>query len=502
MRRKMFCGSLIAVLCAVLALCGCGKKEAAPPQADKIGKAGIKKDQNKDKRGTYDVQIHVSSDGDDAKADGSEEKPYATIPAALAAVKPGTEVVVHEGQYDPFEVGTDISGTEEKPVLIRAEDDEAVVIKTETPADKESEGDCIGIHLVNAEYIAMEGFEIEGGTHGIFYESTRDRGDQPLNQIAFRNCTVHGVRGTHGICVYARNDLAPVKDLTMAGCEVYDCECGDSESAVFNGNIDGLEICDNIIHENNNIGIDMIGFEGTAKHPDDYKNAKGEAPNPYEFDFVRNGTCHDNVVYGISAEGNDAYLEDGEYDLCADGIYVDGGQDIEIYNNFIFDCDIGLEVATEHSPEDNELFKVSGIEVHDNVIADCTGWCGICFGGYDADLGFTEKCSFHNNTLVDNDTQIGIQRSKDNEVYYNLVAGGCTGVEFNEDCRQEDMVNKIHDNAAAEIEETDSWDISYGRLDKERGEIIEDFRSRFEGIGSGFSPGRDELDLYNEWNKR
>ena len=68
----MFCGSLIAVLCAVLALCGCGKKEAAPPQADKIGKAGIKKDQNKDKRGTYDVQIHVSSDGDDAKADGSE----------------------------------------------------------------------------------------------------------------------------------------------------------------------------------------------------------------------------------------------------------------------------------------------------------------------------------------------------------------------------------------------------------------------------------------------
>ena len=82
------------------------------------------------------------------------------------------------------------------------------------------------------------------------------------------------------------------------------------------------------------------------------------------------------------------------------------------------------------------------------------------------------------------------------------MAGGSTGVEFNGDCRQEDMVNKIHDNAAAEIEETDSWDISYGRLDKDRGEIVEDFRSRFEGIGSGFSPGRDELDLYNEWNKK
>ena len=37
-----------------------------------------------------------------------------------------------------------------------------------------------------------------------------------------------------------------------------------------------------------------------------------------------------------------------------------------------------------------EQFRVSGIHVHDNVIADCTGWAGICFGGYDKDRGLTE----------------------------------------------------------------------------------------------------------------
>ena len=103
-------------------------------------------------------------------------------------------------------------------------------------------------------------------------------------------------------------------------------------------------------------------------------------------DYVRNGICRDNLVHNISTEGNEAYFEDGEYDLCAGGIYVDGGQNIEIFNNFIFNCDIGLEVATEHSPDDNELFKVSGIHAHDNVIADCTGWSGITFGGYEKTL--------------------------------------------------------------------------------------------------------------------
>ena len=255
-----------------------------------------------------------------------------------------------------------------------------------------------------------------------------------------------------------------------------DCVCGDSESLVLNGNIDGFTISGNRVHDNDNIGIDMIGFEGTAKHPEDCG-----ADNLYDADMVRNGKCFGNVVYNISSDGNPAYFEDGEYDLCADGIYVDGGQNIEIYNNFVYNCDIGIEVATEHSPEDNPLFRVSGIDVHDNVIADCEGWCGLCFGGYDGTRGFTEDCDFRNNTLIDNSIQIAVQRSKGNRICNNLLVGGETDVEFNSDCAEEDKDNYFDGN---------EW------LSEE--EALDGLRSKIDGVGSSFVPDGQEIDLWRK----
>ena len=420
-----------------------------------------------------DRYIHVAADGSDETGDGSEEKPYATPGFAATQITPGTEVIVHEGTYGQFRIKEEASGTKKAPVVFKAADGEKAVIES-VPGEEAVAGESVGIYLINADNITLDGFEVTGGTHGIYYESLQSRGEDPLENITIRNCTVHGIRGTHGICVYARNDYAPVKNITMEGCEVYDCECYDSESTVFNGNIDGFTIKDNVIHDNNNIGIDMIGFEGNAKH----NNSKFD--NPYDADFVRNGECFGNVVYNISAEGNEAYFYDGEYDLCADGIYVDGGQDIKIHDNFVFNCDIGIEVATEHSPDDNELFKVSGIEVYDNVVAGCMGWCGMCFGGYDADLGFTEDCLFHNNTFVDNDTTIGVQRSRNNRIYDNIFAGEGEEIEYNEDVAKEDMDNEFEGNVSTEDGEG----------------VLDGFRSLKEGKGSSFVPDEKYVKIY------
>ncbi len=449
--------------------------------------------------------LHVSVDGSDETGDGSAEHPFATPAYAVTQAEPGTEVIIHGGKYAQFELDGEASGTESEPVVIRAAEGEKAVIES-APGNAETDENSIGIHLVNVENITLDGIEVTGGTHGICYESLPDRGEKPLENINISNCKVHGIRGTHGICVYAGNDLAPVKNLTMEGCEVFDCECFDSESTVFNGNIDGFIIRDNVIHDNNNIGIDMIGFEGTAMHDG---NGSG---NPYDADYVRNGECCGNIVYNISSEGNEAYLEDGEYDLCADGIYVDGGQDIKIHDNFIFSCDIGMEIATEHSPDDNELFKVSGIEAYDNVIAGCKNGYGMCFGGYDADLGFTENCSFHNNTLVDNETDIGVQRSRNNKIYDNICAGDSTGLEFNSDCREEDLLNEFDENIwCFDCEDSfedrcDAGDYDLERLvdpDKqllipEREDVLDGFRSLKEGKGSFFVPDEEYVNLYEQ----
>lgn len=430
---------------------------------------------------TNQKEVHVAPNGSDGSGKGTVDAPYATVSFA-AEEEPGSVIVVHEGDYGPMQIGPVCSGNEKSATIIRAADGENVVVHAEGGT---------GISLNNVSHITVEGLEVEGGTHGIDYESTREA-EQPLTDICISGCKVHGVRGTHGICAYACNDLMPVQDITIKDCEVYDCECGSSESVVLNGNIDGFIIKDNIIHDNNNIGIDMIGFEGTAKHPDE----DGDK-NAYEVDMSRNGVCAGNVVYNISTEGNPAYLENGGYDLSAGGIYVDGGQNIDIYNNFLFNCDIGIEVATEHSPEDNELFRVSGIHVHDNVIAGCMGWTGLCFGGYYSDLGFTEDCVFDHNTLVDNAVQIGVQRSRNNHINANLIIGGETAVEFNDECSEEDMINDISGNIFCEIEDEESWMTEYGKMYKDRAEVTDGFRSLIDDAGSSFVPRKEMLDRFD-----
>lgn len=446
---------VMLILVPVSGLCGCGSVE---------------------QENTEQKEIHVSAAGSDETGEGTKEAPYATVSAAAKA-SPGSVIFIHEGDYGPIRLGAECSGSEEAPTIIRAAAGEKAVIHA---------GGEIGIFLENVRHISVEGMEVEGGTHGIYYQSTREAG-HPLTDISIRDCIVHGVRGIHGICVYARNDLQPVQDITIEGCEVFDCECGSSESVVLNGNIDGFVIKDNTLHDNNNIGIDMIGFEGTAMHPEEESGR-----NAYEADMVRNGICAGNVIYNISAEGNPAYFVEGEYDLCAGGIYVDGGQNIEIYNNYVSNCDIGLEVATEHSPDENELFRVSGIHVHDNVIADCTGYAGICFGGYDNDLGFTEGCVFEHNTLVDNSVQIGVQRSKNNRINSNLIIGGEIAVEFNDDLRSEDMINDISGNAFCDIDDEERLTDAFGTLYQDRTKVVDGFRSLIDGVGSRFVP--DEVE--------
>ena len=383
-------------------------------------------------------KVYVSASAETGLADGSAEHPFTTIRKAVEQSEKGAEIIIGDGTYEPFTVIEDFSGEEDNISIIRAADRAHPVIQV--PASS-SAGDSIGISMENVSYVRIEGLEITGGTHGIYYESNAEVSSDALCDITIRNCKIHNVNGVHGIGIYGANAAVPVTGLKIEECEVYDCLCGDSESVVVNGNIDGFEICNNNIHDNNNIGIDMIGFEGTALQSASYSG------NRYDADYVRNGKCYGNTVSGISAEGNDAYLENGVYSLCAAGIYVDGGQNIKIYDNRITNCDIGIEVATEHNPAENSLFQVSGIEVYNNEISECTGFAGLAFGGYDAERGFTVDCRFHHNTLRNNPVQIVVQRSKNNEIDHNTIIGGTTVIEYNAELPQEEMKNDFHDNS-------------------------------------------------------
>jgi len=97
------------------------------------------------------------------------------------------------------------------------------------------------------------------------------------------------------------------------------------------GNVTNFSITNNTVHDNDNIGIDAIGFEGVTPDPN--------------YDYARNGEISGNTVYNISALNHPG--EGNQYD--ADGIYVDGGASIVVERNRIYQTDLGIQVASEHS---------------------------------------------------------------------------------------------------------------------------------------------------------
>ena len=75
-------------------------------------------------------------------------------------------------------------------------------------------------------------------------------------------------------------------------------------------------------------------------------------------------------------------------------------------------------------------------------------------------------------------------------------------MEFNDYCRKMDMINDISGNVFCGIEDEESWTVEYGKMYENRAEVIEGFRSLIDGIGSGFVPDGDLMELYHAQKRR
>jgi hypothetical protein len=195
----------------------------------------------------------------------------------------------------------------------------------------------------------------------------------------------------HGIAVYGDDPHASVTDLSIRHNVVDNLHLGASESVVVNGNVDGWTIAGNRIHDNNNIGIDAIGFESTLTGNNRYTTRNR----------ARNGLIADNTVARIVSRGNPAYWEGNsggvdQWCNCANGIYVDGGTHITISGNRVSDSDIGIEVAAENPRGSADHVLVT----HNHVTGSL--FTGITTGGYcngADDCGGVRTGTSHDNTF-------------------------------------------------------------------------------------------------------
>ncbi len=331
---------------------------------------------------------YVSPQGSDA-ASGSMTQPWKTVQKAADTLTPGDTVLVHSGVYPPVTVN--VSGSQAGGMVsFKNYPGETPVIDgtgIEPPVDD------TGLFLLEEKsFVTLSGFELR---HYI----TANRKATPAGiyvsggcrHIRIENCNIHDIANTggkrnhagnaFGLAVYGTS-TTPACDIIIDGNEIHHLKTGSSESLSINGNVVDCHVSHNKVHDNNNIGIDFIGDEGTC-------------PDPAQ-DRARDSTCTDNVVWNISSQNNQAY-KDGDY--SADGLYCDGSTRIILTGNVVHDCDIGVELSSEHPGK-----LTSAIKLEDNTFySNRTG--GIFMGGYAATgTGGTDGCEVSGNTFYQDDT--------------------------------------------------------------------------------------------------
>jgi len=334
--------------------------------------------------------FYVSTAGSDSNP-GTEIAPWRTVQHAADTARAGSTVNVRSGVYEEL-VSINASGNASDGfITFRSYPGETAILDADhfTPSGRQA---ILTIH--NQSYVRLEGFEIRN-----FH--TAEHRLAPLgisvmgagSHIELLKNNVHHIQQTFpgrdkpgsggngfGIAVYGTDAKTPITDLIIDGNEVHHLKTGSSESLVVNGNVTNFRITHNVVHDNNNIGIDVIGFERTAPDP--------------AVDQARDGVVSNNLVYNITSKGNPAYQQDES----SDGIYVDGGTRILIEQNIMHDVDFGIELASEHKDR-----ATSYIIARNNLIYH-SHTAGVSIGGYAPDRGHTDHCIVVNNTLYENDT--------------------------------------------------------------------------------------------------
>ena len=406
--KRIIAVMMAAALSACL-LAGCGAKEIPDHTADEPATTDTS-------AATESVMITVGVDA-------------ATIAEAADKAKDGDVIFLPKGIY------SETVGIEKDGITLRGE--EGTVFDGSDYELTPDDNVVIWVkgNNITVENIEIRNFLVEGPSDTCPIGIQVAKGS---SKVTVRNCKVHD----HGF-IYDYNDdddnynahgiyvsggvNKQTTDILVEGCELYNLHLGSSESLVFNGNVVGFEAANNYIHDCDNIGIDAIGYE------QDEDNGN---------DSARNGKIHGNYVRNICSDP----AVNPTYDsMCADGIYMDGGRDIEICDNFVTDCDIGIEIASEHRGK-----VTSGINVHDNMLARNNSWAGICVGGYDTEeTGTAKGCTVKNNVVYNTSSYcIVIQYACDasNVIEDNIFAAEGDGIAYGDEFEELSRGNTIRNN--------------------------------------------------------
>lgn len=341
------------------------------------------------KGNTLYVDFSATTEGN-----GTQTSPYKTIEAACKSAQPGDTLLVSGTSKGKQLLLEGIHGTTQKPITLKANN--ASILGGTNGEVKDI------LCIRNCSDLIVDGFHIKDNktTKTEAITGIRITGNSYDTQnITIKNCDISNIDcnsknvanndlNGHGILVESNSGKRnQIKGIKLLFNKVHDCYLGQSETIVLNGNVTDFEVNGNMVYNNDNIGIDLIGYEENCY----------EATNR-----ARNGEVIGNIVYGISSSKNKTYSEP-----CAGGIYVDGGCQNIIKNNVVVNCDIGIEVESEHKD-----YLTEDITIENNLVASCNGYGAIVIGGYEKNkTGSAENIKLIRNTICDSDENLILQQT-------------------------------------------------------------------------------------------
>jgi hypothetical protein len=350
----------------------------------------------------YGQTYYVSNSGSDSYTAAQAQNtatPWRTIQYACNNSAAGTTIQIMAGTYYE-QISVPVSGSKASGyiTLTNYKGGQVVINGNANTATL--------LTISSQNYIKINGLEfyncIGNNSTGIFIDGTSNNIEITNNIVhhIYWNTSVAAVPNStdnaQPLIVYG-DSVISAQNITIQDNDFYDNATGFSETCTLDGNVDGFNIANNQVHNNQNIGIDIAGNYGTS-------------PNQAT-DHARNGLVKGNKVWKCHSV----------YDSSAAGIYIDGGENVTVENNESYNNDWGIEIGCEQ-PKDT----TANIKVRDNNLYRNGG--GMQIGGYNGPVNtgrvinseISNNTFFANDTLVRGNGELSLSYSENCSFYNNI----------------------------------------------------------------------------------
>lgn len=300
----------------------------------------------------FAADYYVAKNGSDSNP-GTLALPWLTIGKAARTLAAGDTVHVKAGTYNE-KVTIRVQGNATAGYITFRNYNNDTVIVDGTGFDLSNPWGGV-IEAFGKSYIRIQGFHVQNAYNGT---SILISGDTGSHHVQVVNNEVSAHNGTNGIGIRGAN----LSNVLVDSNEVHHCQTGNWEALRVDKGTTQFVITNNRVHDNSNIGIDVVGWGA-----------------PPAYGLVRNNICYRN---GLSASG-------------AHGIYVDGGTYVTVEENVCYDNWGGISIGAEYPGQVAHHIIVRRNVVYDNWVR------GIAVGSCES-CGRPQDCAIVHNVCYDN----------------------------------------------------------------------------------------------------